>query len=122
MHSLANLIVKELRSYLRDPRTRAILVGPPLLQLFVFSFAATLEVRNVDIAVLDDDAGRWSHELVARIAAAELVDEVQTVVSTEQLRALIDRREVLLGVRFPADFSRAVEANVFLRGAFGSMN
>ncbi|MEL7451409.1 MAG: ABC transporter permease [Pseudomonadota bacterium] len=110
MHSLANLIVKELRSYLRDPRTRAILVGPPLLQLFVFSFAATLEVRNVDIAVLDDDAGRWSHELVARIAAADLVDDVKTVVSTEQLRALIDRREVLLGVRFPSDFSRAVEA------------
>ena len=46
-------VVKELLSILRDPRARAILVFPPLMQLFVFSFAATLEVRNAPVAVHD---------------------------------------------------------------------
>src|SRR5690606_3666357 len=38
---------KEMLVVLRDPRSRAVLVGPPLVQLFVFAFAATLEVENV---------------------------------------------------------------------------
>jgi ABC-2 type transport system permease protein len=75
-------IVKELLSYLRDPRTRLVLVGPPLLQLFLFSFAATLEVRNIDVAVFDEDAGRASYELLARIEASSFVSELVPVHST----------------------------------------
>ena len=52
--------IKEALSILRDPRSRMVVFVPPLLQLLVFAFAATLEVRNVDIAVHDQDAGRWS--------------------------------------------------------------
>ena len=55
-------VVKEVLSILRDPRSRMVVLAPPLIQLLLFSFAATLEVRNVDIAVLDQDAGRWSHD------------------------------------------------------------
>ncbi len=41
---LKALIVKELLAVLRDPKGRAIVIIPPLVQLFVFSYAATLEV------------------------------------------------------------------------------
>ena len=50
-------IRKELLSLLRDPKSRVALFVPPLLQLCVFAFAATLEVDNVAIAVYDEDAG-----------------------------------------------------------------
>ena len=40
---------------------------PPVIQLVVFSYAATLEVSNVDVIVLNRDAGRWGYELVQRI-------------------------------------------------------
>ena len=46
---LKALIVKELLAVLRDPKGRVILIGPPIVQLLVFSYAATLEVRNVDV-------------------------------------------------------------------------
>ena len=62
--------IKEVLSVLRDPRSRMVVFVPPILQLLVFAFAATLEVRNVDIAVYDQDAGRWSHELVQRLDSA----------------------------------------------------
>ena len=107
---LAAQIVKELLSYLRDPRSRLILVAPPLMQLLIFSFAATLEVRNVDVAVLDEDNGRWSHEIVARIGAADFVDELVPVHDAGALRRLLDRKEVMLGVRLPADLSASVLA------------
>jgi ABC-2 type transport system permease protein len=103
-------IVKELLSVLRDPRSRFVLIGPPLLQLFIFSFAATLEVDNVRLAVLDRDSGRWSHELVAQVAAAGFVREVVSVQGAAELHDLVDRRRVLAGLDIPEHFSRDVAA------------
>ena len=103
-------VVKEVLSILRDPRSRMVVLVPPLVQLLLFSFAATLEVRNVDIAVLDQDAGRWSHELVARLDAAGFVADVRQVRGSQELRALIDRGEVIAALQIPTDFSRTIAA------------
>ena len=103
-------VIKELLSLLRDPRTRVALIVPPILQLFVFSFAATLEVDNVKIAVVNEDAGRWSYELLARVRGAGFVSDVTFVDSDQELATLLDRRRVLIGIHFPSDFSRNVAA------------
>ncbi len=102
--------VKEVLSILRDPRSRMVVLVPPLLQLLVFAFAATLEVRNVDLAVLDQDAGRWSHELVMRLDSARFVRQVHHVSERQELRRLIDEGKVVAALEIPADFSRAVAA------------
>lgn len=99
-------IVKELLSTLRDPRARFILIGPPLLQLFVFSYAATLDVRNVDIAVLDRDGGVVASRLVQRIENAGFVGRLERVSSPDALAARIDDQRALVGLHIPADFSR----------------
>lgn len=103
-------VVKEVLSILRDPRSRMVVFAPPLIQLLIFAFAATLEVSNVGIAVHDQDTGRWSHELVARVAGAGFVSEVHAVRSRNELRDLIDRGEVIAGLDIPADFSRDIAA------------
>lgn len=103
---LVSLIVKELLSYLRDPKSRLTLIVPPLMQLLVFSFAATLEVRNVDLAVLDRDHGALSEELVARVGAAGFVDEILAVHDRAELRELLDTRRALAAIELPDDFSR----------------
>lgn len=101
-------IVKELLSVLRDPRSRLILIGPPLIQLFVFSFAATLEVRNVDIGLYDRDNGRWSQDLAASLDAAEFVGQVRRVASRPALQEMIDKQQVIAGLDIPEDFSRRI--------------
>jgi ABC-2 type transport system permease protein len=103
-------IVKELLSYLRDPKSRLTLVGPPLAQLLVFSFAVTLDVGHVGVAVVNDDAGRWSDELIERIEASSFVDGVRFVSSPEQLAELINQRKALIGLQFSSDFSRRIAA------------
>ncbi len=105
---LWTIVSKELISYWRDPRSRALLIEPPLVQLLVFSFAATLSVQNVDIAVFDQDEGKGSYELMARIGSSYFIDEVHTVTSVEAMSKLIDRRQVLLGIQFAPDFSRSL--------------
>jgi ABC-2 type transport system permease protein len=103
-------IVKELLCVLRDPRARALLVAPPLMQLLVFSFAATLEVRNASIAVFDRDGGGWSDALVADIAAAGFVGRLETVRSAAALEEAVEQRRVLLAIDIPETFSRDVAA------------
>src|SRR5690554_1196117 len=83
--------IKEVLSILRDPRSRMVVFVPPLMQLLVFAFAATLEVRNVELAVYNQDAGRWSYELIARLENAKFVNKVHHVAAAQQLPSLIEQ-------------------------------
>jgi ABC-2 type transport system permease protein len=104
------LVIKELLTVLRDPKGRAILIGPPIIQLFVFAFAATLEVRNVDVVVLNRDAGKWGHELVQRIAGSPSFRTVTPVDSPADLRDSIDRQQAIAAVQIGPSFSRDLAA------------
>lgn len=106
---LRQTILKEFITLVRDPAARQMLIGAPLAQLLIFSFAASMEVRNINIAVINEDSGRWSQELVMRIESASFVDSVIVLPSRKQLDTLIDRRKVLLAAHLPADFSRRIE-------------
>ncbi len=107
---LAAQVVKELLSLLRDPRSRFVLIGPPLLQLFIFAFAATLDVTNVSITILNDDSGRWSQEMIQRVQGAGFVGELSFVQTPAELAARIERRQAIAAIRFPANFSRDIGA------------
>jgi len=110
MHRIRTLVIKELQTLLRDRQGRALLIVPVLLQLAVFPFAATLEVKNNTLGVFNEDSGAESIELLQRLARAEAFTGVVNVHSEEELHRAIDRQEALLVVRVPADFSRAVAA------------
>ena len=102
--------VKEVLSVLRDPRSRMVVFVPPIMQLVVFAFAATLEVRNVDVAVHSQDAGRGAHELVQRLESARFITRLHRVAGIDEMHDLIDRGKVIAGVAIPQDFSRAIAA------------
>lgn len=110
MTRLRAQVVKEILSVLRDPRSRLVVFVPPLLQLLVFAFAATLEVSNTEIAVHNQDAGRWSHELITRLDSSEFITQVHLVASSQELGGLIDHGKVIAALEIPADFSRKVAA------------
>ena len=113
---LLAIIVKEAWALLRDPRARMALIAPPLLQLLVFSFSATLEVRNVDIAVLDQSNGAHAAELIALIDGSPNFRHVVRLTSRADLHASIDRQKVIAALIIPADFDarldRGEHANV----------
>ena len=62
LRRLMAMIVKEMWAVLRDPKSRIVLFVPPLMQLFIFTFATTLDVKNVDVAILDRSSGAHSAE------------------------------------------------------------
>ncbi len=107
---LAAQIRKELLCVLRDPKTRIALVAPPLMQLLIFAFANTLELKHADLAVFNRDDGPGAYELVARVGAASFCARLRTVHSERELAGLIERREVLGGLVIPETFSRDLAA------------
>jgi ABC-2 type transport system permease protein len=107
---LRALIVKELLAALRDPRARMALVGPPLIQLFLFAYAATLEVSNVPIGVLSQDWGLASEQLISRFEGASAFSEVRRYTGLEEAKAAIDRQDVMIVVHIGQDFSRKLAA------------
>jgi len=100
--------VKELLCILRDPRNRVVVFVPPLLQLLIFAYAATLEVRNVDIAVYNQDTGREAQEVVWHLEAARFIAQVHHVHSNIALREQLAQGKVIAALAIPADFSRTV--------------
>lgn len=110
VHRLAALVHKEFLAVWSDRRSRMILIGPPLLMMVLFSFAATLDVTNVTIAVLDRDSGRWSSELVQRVAASPTFTRVIPVHSEAQLRGIIERRRALVALHLGPEFSSDIES------------
>ena len=106
IHRLRALIKKEILALVRDPRSRVILIMPPMLQLFVFSFAATLEVRNNSLAIWNEDPGVQATELIQRISGMDAFNEILYVHDGRGLDRAIERQDALLAVHIPPDFSR----------------
>jgi ABC-2 type transport system permease protein len=104
------LIVKELLALMRDPRSRVVLVAPPLLQLVVFSFAATLEVKRARIAVLNRDYGTAARDLAARFEGSPYVHHVRHLRSVGEIAPAIDNGDVLMVLHVDVGFSRDLAA------------
>ena len=119
---LIGLIIKEVRLLWSDSRSRVALVIPPLLQLFIFSYAATYDVDHVPIAVLNEDAGPYGRELVARFNGSPTFEITALPTSEREIKPLIDEADVVMalhiGPRFSADLrgGRAPNVQVILDG------
>jgi ABC-2 type transport system permease protein len=100
------LVRKELQILLADPQSRKLVIVPVLLQLVLFPLAATLEVRNNTLAVLDEDGGAAAVELTRRFAMAEAFTEVLTLRGAGRMAEVIDSQRAIAVVRFAPDFSR----------------
>ena len=113
---LLALVHKEFLALLKDPRSRTVLIVPPLMQLLVFGYAASFDLKDVPFAVYDEDGGAAARELVAHFAGAPAFRLVATLRDEQALRPLLDTRRALLvlrlGPRFGADLAAGRGARV----------
>ncbi len=101
---LVALMRKEFTQILRDPRTLALAIAMPILQLFLLGYAATSEVRNLPLAVLDRDRSPASRALLDAYRAADYFQMAYDVDTEDELRSLVDRGQVGVGLIIPPDY------------------
>ncbi|MGA7324688.1 MAG: ABC transporter permease [Rhodomicrobium sp.] len=107
---LIALIVKELLSAFKDPKTRIAFIIPPLMQVFLYSYAATLEVTNVPVGVYNEDWGEASRQLISRFERASAFSHIVYLNSEADVRKAIDSQRVMIAVHLGQDFSRKLAA------------
>src|SRR5580692_6197369 len=103
---IRSLIIKEFLSIWRDPKSRFILLAPPIIEMFIFAYAATQEVKNVPVGVLNQDMGIYGRDLVARIEGSSNFSQVRHLRAEPDIARAVDSRSVLLVVHIREDFSR----------------
>ncbi len=106
LRRIHHMLSKEFIQTLRDPRTRWMLVGPPLIQMLVFGYAATLDVKHVELAILDLDNTQESRELISHFSASRYFDIKTYAARREDLRDGIDRGDVLAALEIDSGFAQ----------------
>jgi ABC-2 type transport system permease protein len=113
---IREIIIKELRQSLREPRMRATLFIPPLVQLMVFGFAVSLDVDHAKIAWMDLDRSAESRELQEAFTGSGRFEIVRTLQDENDTQSTLDHSEVMAVVRilpgFAADLARGREVPV----------
>lgn len=104
------LMLKELKVVLLDKRARTTLILSPVLQLALFGLATTLEVKNIDLGVVNRDNGIASERLLAALGGSRNLRTIRPYASIDELNRGIAHREVIAGLVLPPDLSRDVAA------------
>jgi len=109
MKQFLSFVKKEFYHILRDKRTMFILLGMPIVQIVIFGFALTNEVKNSGIAVLDLSKDAATTSLIAEIEASKYFDIKQNLFSAGEIEKVFKEGKIKLAVVFPPNFNEDLQ-------------
>lgn len=102
------LVKKEMRQILKNPKTRFMIIMPPLIQMITLGYAATMDLSRIDFAVLDHAHSYTSRQLTAKFTGNGIFKAKKTLASKAELAERISSREILLALVIPENFEREI--------------
>lgn len=99
------LTIKEFLTLLKDKRSRVVIIVPPLIQLIVFGYAATYDLKHVPFAVFNEDRGSISRDIVAEFRGSPSFEEVGRLTQDREIAPMIDSKQALMVIRIGPRFS-----------------
>lgn len=101
---------KEFITIWNDPKTKGIIIGLPIVQLLIFSNAATMEVQNIDVVTLDRAQTVESRELLSRFENSPRFRNFYYVDNEAEFKKKLDTQKVQIGLLINNDFSRKIKS------------
>lgn len=98
-------VKKEFLHVLRDKKTVLILFGMPVMQMLIFGFALTNEVKKSKIVVVDNAKDMASQEIIAKIEASRYFEIEKSLRSPKELEAAFRTGKIKMAVVFPEGFN-----------------
>ena len=105
---IKEVIRKEFFQTLRDPRSRALLLGPPLLQLIIFGYAVNMDVEHTRIAWMDMDGTYESRALLSSLQGSNYFVVQEVLTREDQIAHVLDHGLITAVVRVLPGFARRV--------------
>ena len=104
MRTLINLLRKELLQLKRDPKILPILFIAPVVQLTILGYAATTDVRRVELAVVDLDRTAASRDLVDAFTASTYFSLVASLPTVAEIDPRLDGGRARIALIIPAGY------------------
>lgn len=104
------MLVKEFLQVLRDPKMRAMIFLMPLIQVMVFGYAVSTDVRDIPTAVVDFDGTPSSRELLSRFSGSGYFRFVAQTRDPAVARDLLDRGRAGAILRIDGGFAADIKA------------
>ena len=105
---LKHMLIKEFIQIFRDPRMKAVIFMVPIIQVIIFGYAVSMDVRHIPTALFDLDNTPSSRELAAQFEGSGYFDLVQRVRNETESRDVIDSGKAKAVLRLNRGFSEAI--------------
>ena len=106
---LLSIIRKEFIQIWRDPRTLALIIVMPIIQLFLLGYAATTDVKNISLAVWDQSQSAQSRAFIDAFRAADYFQINYAVGSEQEYRTLIETGKARAALIIPVDYATRLQ-------------
>lgn len=110
MRRVLHLMRKELLELRDDPRLFGIVIMAPIIQLTVLGYAATTDVRDIPIVIVDTDRSTASRALVHRFEASDNFKIVEMLGSTSEIDPYLDGGRAWMAISIPPDYGRRIDS------------
>jgi len=105
MKQFISFIKKEFYHIFRDKRTMLILLVMPVVQILLFGFAITTEVKNAQIAVFDPSKDVYTQFIKERFQASEYFTVARELTSPDQINDVFKYGKINLVLVFSENFA-----------------
>ncbi|MBI3352802.1 MAG: ABC transporter permease [Nitrospirae bacterium] len=103
------LVWKEFRQIFRDPRLARLIFVAPIIQLVIFGYAVSTDIRNTPVFVVDHDPSRFSREVVEALTVSGFFKVVGRSDKPSDIVKALDYGDAMMGVEIPVDFTKRLE-------------
>lgn len=108
MKQFLAFVKKEFFHIWRDKQTLFILLGMPVIQIVIFGFALTNEVKNANIAVFDHSKDIATRSIINELNASRYFEVEKNLTSYRQVEEEFKKGNIKLAVIFPLGFNKSL--------------
>ena len=107
-HRIFHIIKKEFIQLVRDKRIIGITIVAPIIQLILFGYVATTDVKNIRTVVLDENRTYISRALISKFENSGYFDVRYYAKSEKQEKSLLDSGDAKIAINIPSDYSNKI--------------
>jgi ABC-2 type transport system permease protein len=108
MKQFITFVKKEFAHVLRDRKTLFILFGMPIMQILIFGFALTNEVKNSKLVIVDQAKDNASQALITKIEASRYFESEKALMSADEINDSFKKGKIKIALIFPANFNETL--------------
>lgn len=106
MKQFITFVKKEFLHVFRDRKTLLMLFGLPIVQIILFGFALTNEIKNAKIVICDYAKDNASQQIIGRFEASRQFEIEQSLLSHQQIETAFKEGQIKMAIVFPANFNK----------------